>query len=174
MFLASHYQLQFLSDLLKKSPDAIAWIFGSPAFPDIRGFVYFYQLYDNVLLVAEVSGLPHSEGPCESRVFGFHIHEGATCTGNREDPFADAGAHYNPDNCLHPYHAGDLPPLFENNGLAFQSVLTNRFSVNQVIGRTVIVHDSPDDFTTQPSGNSGAKIACGQILQADGQPNCRI
>ena len=91
MFLASYYQLQFLGDMLKKSPDAAAWIFGSPAFPDIRGFVYFYQLYDSVLLVAEVSGLPHNEGSCEGRVFGFHIHEGGTCTGNSEDPFADTG-----------------------------------------------------------------------------------
>jgi len=163
LFLASHYQLQYLSDILKKSPDAIAWIFGSPAFPDIRGFVYFYQLYNGVLLVAEISNLPHSEGSCESRIFGFHIHEGRTCTGNSQDPFADTGMHYNPNNCLHPHHAGDLPPLFGNDGLAFQSVFTNRFSVNQIIGHTVVIHVSPDDFVTQPSGNSGLKIACGQI-----------
>ncbi|NLF34637.1 MAG: superoxide dismutase family protein, partial [Clostridiales bacterium] len=45
------------------------------------------------------------------------------------------------------------------------SVLTNRFTVREVIGRSVIVHDSVDDFTTQPSGNSGAMIACGRILR---------
>lgn len=41
--------------------------------------------------------------------------------------------------------------------------LTDRFKVDDVIGRTVIIHDKPDDFTTQPSGNSGEKIACGII-----------
>lgn len=159
MFISLHYQS--LSDILKKSPDATALITGSP---DIGGYVYFYQLYNGVLVIADISGLPHSDGSCESRVFGFHIHEGSTCTGNSKDPFADTGSHYNPNNCSHPHHAGDLPPLFENDGLAFQVVLTNRFSVNQIIGRSVIIHDSPDDFVTQPAGNSGKKIACGQIF----------
>ena len=43
------------------------------------------------------------------------------------------------------------------------SVLLNKFSINEIIGKTVIIHDMPDDFTTQPSGNSGTKIACGVI-----------
>ncbi len=162
MFLTSHYQ--YLNNILKKSPDAAAWIIGSQDFPHIQGFVYFYQLHTGVLLIAEVSGLPYTTEPCENRVFGFHIHEGSTCTGNSEDPFANTGMHYNPNDCSHPHHAGDLPPLFGNNGLAFQSVFTNRFCVNEIIGRTVVIHNSPDDFVTQPSGNSGAKIACGQIF----------
>ncbi len=58
---------------------------------------------------------------------------------------------------------GDLPPLIENNGYAYMSVLLNKFSINEIIGKTVIIHDMPDDFTTQPSGNSGTKIACGVI-----------
>lgn len=62
-------------------------------------------------------------------------------------------------------NAGDLPPLFENNGLAVSVFLTNRFSVNQIIGKTIIIHDKPDDFTTDPSGNSGTKIACGVIVE---------
>lgn len=79
------------------------------------------------------------------------------------DPFSNAMAHYNPENCPHPYHAGDMPPLFGNQGYAFLMFLTDRFMVRNVIGKTVIIHDNPDDFTTQPSGNSGAKIACGVI-----------
>ena len=74
--------------------------------------------------------------------------------------------HYNPHGCDHPYHAGDLPPLFETSGLALSAFLTDRFTVDEVIGRTVIIHDQPDDFTTQPSGNSGTKIACGVIRRA--------
>ena len=71
--------------------------------------------------------------------------------------------HYNPNNCLHPYHAGDLPPLLENQGYAYMRVLVDKFKISDIIGKTVIIHDSPDDFNTQPSGNSGKKIACGVI-----------
>jgi copper/zinc superoxide dismutase (SODC) len=111
-------------------------------------------------------GLPLAGGPCGGRIFGFHIHEGGACSGNSNDWFADTLAHYNPGKCEHPYHAGDLPPLFGNNGFALALFLTNRFRVEEIIGRTVIIHDRPDDFTTQPSGNSGVKIACGEIKRA--------
>ena len=93
----------------------------------------------------------------------MHIHEGAECYGNNHDPFADAGMHYNPYDCAHPYHAGDLPPLFSAHGIAWEAVLTDRFTVEEIIDRTVIIHAMPDDFKSQPSGNSGEKIACGVI-----------
>lgn len=154
---------EYLNLILKQKPDAKAIIKGSAQYPKLYGNAYFYQTKDGVLLVADISGLPHKRDACAAGVFAFHIHEGATCTGNATDPFADAGMHYNPKNCKHPYHAGDLPPLFENDGYAFMVFLTSRFTVKEVIGRTIIIHSMPDDFTTQPSGNSGAKIACGQI-----------
>lgn len=162
MFLDPQYE-QF-QNILRKSPDAYAMVKGSPNFPNINGMVFFYQIADGVLLVAQIQGLPQGTGTCPSNVFGFHIHEGSSCTGNAEDPFANAGSHYNPQNCPHPAHAGDLPPLFGNRGYAFMAFITDRFTVREVTGRTVIVHSAPDDFTTQPSGNSGAKIACGQIV----------
>lgn len=74
---------------------------------------------------------------------------GGSCTGNSEDEFANSGSHYNPTNCAHPFHAGDLPPLLENNGSAYMSFLTNKFKVSDIIGKTVIIHNSPDDFTTR-------------------------
>lgn len=43
------------------------------------------------------------------------------------------------------------------------SVLINKFKIKDILGKVIIIHDSPDDFTTQPSGNSGTKIACGKI-----------
>lgn len=107
--------------------------------------------------------MPQSKTDCKGNFFGFHIHNGTSCTGNINDEFADAGTHYNPTNCSHPYHAGDLPPLLENNGKAYMTVLINKFKIKDIIGKVVIIHDSPDDFTTQPSGNSGKKIACGKI-----------
>lgn len=152
-----------LNNILNRRPDAIAEIAGSSIYPQISGIVKFYQTQLGVLVLTEVNGLPNSENMCMNPVFGYHIHSGHCCSGNMEDAFANAMAHYNPDNCEHPYHAGDMPPLFGNNGYAFSIFLSNRFCVCEVIGRTVIIHLHPDDFHSQPSGDSGAKIGCGMI-----------
>ena len=149
--------------LINHCPAATAKIAGAPSHPGISGRVDFFTAGNGVLVMAEVFGLPKKDGVCPAEVFAFHIHEGSDCTGDAEDPFKNAGPHFNPKNCPHPAHAGDLPPLFGNDGYAFMVVYTERFSVRDVIGRTVIIHSNPDDFTTQPSGNSGPKIACGQI-----------
>ena len=150
--------------MLKKTQTqtASAKILGSSQFPEIHGTVLFRQMPQGVLVTAEVYGLPY-DGECSPGIFAFHIHSGTSCTGNSADPFADAFTHYNPGNCLHPYHAGDLPPLFGNHGYAYMSVLTDRFKLSDILGRVVIIHEHPDDFTSQPSGNSGKKIACGKI-----------
>ncbi len=152
-----------LSFILSKTPDAIAHISGSQAQTQIRGKVCFWQTQRGVLMAAEILGLKSSQNPCESSVFGFHIHEGASCTGKAGGEFSDVGSHYNPNDCPHAQHAGDLPPLFENNGYAFSAFLTNRFTAEEIIGRTIIIHSLPDDFKSQPAGNSGEKIACGEI-----------
>lgn len=142
---------------------AQAQLRGGPEYPEIRGTVTFKAVARGTLVITEVFGLPHTPGACNARVFALHIHEGKSCTGNATDPFADAGGHYNPQNCEHPQHAGDLPPLFANAGYAWGAVVTDRFSVEEIIGRAVIVHAGVDDFTSQPAGNAGAKIACGII-----------
>ena len=160
-----------LLSILRGRAQAAASIAGSESYPDISGTVRFYQTSEGVIVYAGVSGLPDAGLPCHGRIFGFHIHTGTDCGGGKDAPFADAMTHYDPDGCPHPYHAGDLPPLFGNGGLALSLCLTNRFSVDEVIGRTVIIHDQPDDFTTQPSGNSGTKIACGVIRRVAG--SCR-
>ena len=56
-----------------------------------------------------------------------------------------------------------MPPLFGVNGNALLIFMTDRFSIEEIIGKTVIIHRKPNDFATQPSGNSGEKIACGVI-----------
>ena len=148
---------------IKKRPDAFAIIKGSRDYPDIYGVAYFYQTWAGVFVSIQLEGLPMSDDVCHKPIFAAHIHSGAACTGNETDPFADAMMHYNPDNCPHPYHAGDMPPIFGADGLGFSAFLTTRFLVGQIIGKTVIIHANLDDFTTQPSGNSGKKIACGVI-----------
>lgn len=156
--------LYYLNTLLYGMPVAYADIKGSAAYPDINGIVRFYRVTDGVLVNAEIYDLPTAPPICGANVFGFHIHEGNSCTGNETDPFANAGGHFNPGGCEHPAHAGDLPPLFANHsGFAWYIVLTNRFKWGDIIGRTVIVHAMPDDFHTQPSGNSGTRIGCGII-----------
>lgn len=148
---------------LRRGPGAQANISGSREHPDLRGTIRFYQTERGVLVVAEVYGLPERGTRCENGIFAFHIHSGGSCGGSPDDPFADAQGHYNPGRCPHPAHAGDMPPLFSNNGYAVQAFLTDRFTVREIIGKTVIVHDRVDDFTSQPAGNAGTRIACGVI-----------
>ena len=156
-------QIPNFSVLFDRAPVSVARLAGGGEYTEIGGNVWFYQTPLGTLVVADIKGLPKARGRCGGRVFGFHIHEGGSCSGNSDVLFADVGAHYNPYECPHPYHAGDMPPLFGADGFAFSAFLTDRFSAEEVIGKTVIIHDSPDDFTTQPSGNSGVKIACGVI-----------
>lgn len=152
-----------LSSLLRGRPQASAVLTGSGDHPALSGVVRFYQTGAGVVVWAEFSGLPVAPPPCGGRIFGFHIHAGGDCAGSPDDPFSAALGHYDPGGCPHPYHAGDLPPLFESGGIALCVFLTDRFSVSEVVGRTVILHDHPDDLTTQPSGGSGKRIACGVI-----------
>lgn len=159
------YEKNYCKIPVRRIPDAVADMTGSPAYLTIAGTVRFYQTDDGVLVSAYITGLPVGRQPCSADIFGFHVHESGPCSGNAQEPFKDAGEHYNPRNCPHPAHAGDLPPLFGNAGTAFMTVLTNRFSVGDIIGRSVIIHANPDDFKTQPSGDSGPMIACGRIVQ---------
>lgn len=146
--------------VLSKKPNAEAVICGSNKYLDIKGTVKFHQLCGGVIVHAEIEGLPTK---CEP-FLAFHIHSGTECTGNQLEPFANADGHYNPENRPHPCHAGDMPPLLPNNdGKAVLVFLTDRFTVSEITGKTVIIHSKPDDFTSQPSGNAGEKIACGIV-----------
>lgn len=142
---------------------AKAEIRGGKKYPRIRGIVNLRQTNKGVLITSKIYNLPYEIGKCNKRIFGFHIHEGTECSGNNQDEFANAKSHYNPSNCAHPAHAGDMPSLFENKGYAYMTFLTDRFKLKDVIGKAIIIHSMPDDFTSQPSGNSGEKIACGII-----------
>ncbi len=143
----------------KKCPDAVAQIRGGMEAPQISGCVQFYQENGCVLIAARVSGLPRES---ETGFFGFHIHQGRNYSGTE---FFGTEGHYNPKGLPHPKHAGDLPPLIRCRGNAYLSFRTDRFSVNEIIGRTVVIHSDPDDFHTQPAGNAGRKIACGVICK---------
>lgn len=156
---------EIINLLLWKKPQACALLQGSQAYPQITGYVYFYDYRDGSLVVWDITGLPYETGKCTGRIFGFHVHEGGSCTGDASDPFKDAGGHYNPDQCEHPKHRGDMPVVFGNEDNAWGAFYTSRFTPEEVVGKTVILHDMPDDFRSQPSGDSGEKIACGVVYE---------
>ena len=148
--------------ILRYIPNAVAMVQGGELYPDINGTVRFYDTAYGTVVFAEVLGLPLGVNSRE-RIFGFHIHSGASCTSVGKD-FPNTGSHYDTTGSPHPYHSGDLPPLFGSGGIAFLAFLTDRFSAEEIIGKTVVIHDRPDDFTSQPAGNAGLKIACGEIV----------
>lgn len=129
----------------------------------VRGVVSFTKDGKGVRITANIEGL--SPGP-----HGFHIHEFGNCT----SPDANsAGGHFNPSDMPHAApaaekrHVGDLGNLeADKNGLARLEVTDNIISLEgpkSIIGRSVIVHAQADDFKTQPTGASGARVACGVI-----------
>ena len=153
------YQPTLLDILYYNPPAACADINGNAENPALTGTALFYPAFDGTLIAVEVYHLPVNENE-ESSFYGMHIHETGDCT----PPFEETGAHYNPSDTFHPMHAGDLPPLLGNQGYAFSIFFTSHFQVQDILNRSLIIHSAPDDFTTQPSGNSGTKIGCGVIL----------
>ena len=153
---------KYLQYIISHTPDARAYIKGGREYPNINGKVEFFQVSDGVLVLSEINGLPKIKS--DNDFFGFHIHSGSDCSGNDFEDFSNAGSHYNPTKMPHPYHTGDLPVLMSNQGFAFSLFLSDKFSVKEILNKTILIHDNPDDFRTDPSGNSGKKIACGKII----------
>lgn len=145
-------------------PEAYAVVKGSDEYPQIHGEVNFFGVHDGTVVTARIYGLPDN---MDGEFYGFHIHEGNACTGNEEEPFKDTGNHYNPIGQDHPKHVGDLPVLLGNSGNVWIQVYTTRFHPEDVVGKTVVIHDMADDFKSQPAGDSGVKIACGVIKEMD-------
>ncbi|PAB61162.1 superoxide dismutase family protein [Anaeromicrobium sediminis] len=147
---------------------AIANVRGGPIRPQIRGVIFIRDVPGGALVYANIQGLPPYQ-PARGDLdpigpFGFHIHEFGNCNiGESDAPFKDAGGHWNPTNQPHGNHAGDFPVLFSNDGRTTMEFFTNKFKVRDVIGKSIIIHENPDDYRTQPSGNAGRRLACGVI-----------
>ncbi|MEA3192911.1 MAG: superoxide dismutase, Cu-Zn family [Betaproteobacteria bacterium] len=129
------------------------------------GTVKFTQSGDKVRVAGEVTGLrPGQE-------HGFHIHEAGDCSSG--DGMSAKG-HFNPQGKPHgnpgtaQRHAGDMPSLkADANGTAKVDTTLDIITVSpgptSVVGKGLIVHASPDDYKTQPTGNAGARLACAVI-----------
>ena len=103
---------------------------------------------------------------------GFHVHENGDCSA---PDASSAGEHYNPTSQPHgdpagtAHHVGDMPNVTSNaEGIAELDAVIDGLSLrtgepNDIIGRAIVVHEKADDYKTQPSGNSGKRIACAII-----------
>ena len=150
--------------------DAIAELTGSNLAPEVHGTVKFFKVPDGTWVQAEVFGLPEfkekSGTEPQTGPFAFHIHQNGSCGSVFGDsPFSAAGGHWNPDGEPHGNHAGDFPVLFSNGGTAKMLFFFFFFFPEDVIGRSVIIHNSPDDYTMPPSPQN-KRIACGTIVSA--------
>jgi len=132
---------------------------------DVRGTVHFVESGGRIRVTGTVSGLK-----ANSEV-GFHIHEAGDCSSG--DGMSAKG-HFNPQGKPHGHptsperHAGDLPMLrADAAGFATVSanvdVITVAAGPDSIVGKGLIVHVQPDDYKTQPTGNAGARSACGVI-----------
>jgi superoxide dismutase, Cu-Zn family len=129
------------------------------------GTVRFTQAGNKVRVEGDLKGLkPDAE-------HGFHVHEKGDCSA----PDAmSAGGHFNPGGKPHAHHskpdrhAGDMPNVkADAKGNAKISYETDQLSTgsgaNSVVGKAVVVHRDPDDYSSQPAGNSGPRVACGVV-----------
>jgi Cu-Zn family superoxide dismutase len=130
----------------------------------VTGTVTFTPAADGVKIHAEIGGLTPGK-------HGFHIHEFGDCSAADA---SSAGAHFNPTNQPHAgpdaaaRHEGDMGNVeADASGNARLDYVDHQISLandaKSAIGRSVVVHAKPDDLKTQPSGESGARIACGVI-----------
>jgi superoxide dismutase, Cu-Zn family len=137
---------------------------------DIVGNATFTQVGNALRVLLEVQGLPPG-------VKGVHVHAVGTCEG---PAFTSSGGHFNPQGRQHGAlnhprgpHAGDLPNITvaaDGKGrlestTELMSLGTGVSSVFDGDGSAIIVHAAPDDFRTDPTGNAGARIACGVIVR---------
>lgn len=129
----------------------------------VSGMVTFAQIGDKIRVTAQISGLT-------TGAHGFHVHEVGDCSApdaaSAKGHFDFSGAPHGPQHG--PHHAGDLPNLLadaQGNARLVVDVAQFKLDVGAqgVIGRSVVIHASPDDYASQPAGNSGARVACGVI-----------
>jgi superoxide dismutase, Cu-Zn family len=138
----------------------------------VTGSLALAQSPQGVRISGAVQGLkPDAE-------FGFHVHEKGDCSA---PDGSSAGGHFNPTQAEHgnptggAHHAGDMVNIRSNGeGVAQVDTTAAGTTVHgdpatDVMGKAIVVHESPDDYATQPSGNSGKRVACGVIAAASAQ-----
>jgi Cu-Zn family superoxide dismutase len=132
---------------------------------EVKGQVTFTKMGDDVQVVADIENLKPGK-------HGFHIHEKGDCSA---PDASSAGAHFNPTHQHHggpstaEHHAGDLGNITADATGRVHLEWTGKLQLNgpdSIIGKSVVVHEKEDDLKTDPTGNSGGRIACGVIEAA--------
>jgi Cu-Zn family superoxide dismutase len=133
----------------------------------VSGTLTLMPMPDGVHVTGDIGGL----APGSSH--GVHVHEKGDCSAADA---SSAGGHFNPSGSAHGkagtavHHAGDIDNIVADaSGVAHvdahvTGVTLGGGAAGDVVGRAIVVHAAPDDYQTQPSGNSGARIACGVIV----------
>lgn len=132
--------------------------------PGVGGTVRFTEeAGGGVRVVADVTG-------AKAGKHGFHIHETGDCSA---PDYKSAGGHFNPTGAVHacaptdPRHSGDFGNIEVGpNGVGHMEMVATNLTFDgpsSLVGKAVILHAGEDDCKTQPSGNSGDRIACGVI-----------
>ena len=136
----------------------------------VSGQLNLATMGDGVHVKGDVGGL------APGSTHGFHIHETGDCSAADA---SSAGGHFNPTASAHgkaesqPHHAGDIDNIVADaGGVAHVNAHVAGITLgdgggNDVAGRAIVVHAAPDDYQSQPSGNAGARIACGVITVTD-------
>ena len=129
----------------------------------VSGVVSFTTVPGGVRIVADINNLKAGN-------HGFHVHEHGDCSAHDA---SSAGGHFNPTGTKHggpgtvERHVGDMGNLEANEqGYAHYDRIDDLIQLdgeNSIIGRSVVIHADEDDLTSQPTGNSGARVACGII-----------
>ncbi len=135
---------------------------------NVIGFAKFVELNDGRVLVNI-----HAQGLAPGR-HGIHVHAVGACALGTTPAFISAGGHFNPTGATHGSHAGDLGNITANPaGRANMTLITDQFtlsagtlSVFDANGSALVIHAGADDLVTDPTGNSGARVACGVIQPA--------
>ena len=135
----------------------------------VGGVVSFETAEHGLHVVADLTGLTPGK-------HGFHIHEFGDCS---SDDGTSAGGHFNPEGMPHSMpssdrrHAGDMGNIEAGADgkahLDYVDAVMSLSGAHSIIGRAVIVHEKEDDLKTQPTGNAGARVACGVIGIAKGK-----
>ncbi|HEX3129723.1 MAG TPA: superoxide dismutase family protein [Thermoanaerobaculia bacterium] len=140
---------------------------GAPEDTDFAGTLSITPEGTGVHIVADVAGVD------KDGKHGIHVHENGMCehhpTGDSAKPFSTAGGHFNPANAEHacpptdPRHAGDLGNIDISGGKGHLEISLPNVTADQLNGKAIILHAGEDDCKTQPTGNSGDRIACGVV-----------
>lgn len=132
----------------------------------VSGKATLTPMSGGVHITGIVGGLPPNS------THGFHIHEKGDCSAVDA---SSAGPHFNPFAAAHgkaeagAHHAGDMDNVVANSegvvklDIHVSGVTLGGGAVNDIAGRALVVHAAPDDYTSQPAGNAGARVACGVI-----------